>query len=733
MQTPLAKRLRNGKSTIRVKPARWLTLAIGLLTAGIALAPWWAGGLYVGPRPVAGEETLFGLFWSADFPLLGRAGVGLLILLGFVVGAWHVEMWRFPVGRVLLPWIGLLLWMGVSMGVMGSGWNGVLHITDWVLALAVLVAVPVLMRRSQITWVLIGGIVISASLLGLRACTEYFQNALAGIPNWRVFGSFFNPNLLAGYFAMSAPFTMGVLMWVGCHEMGVRTRWLNALLMVGLWLQVGGLVLTASRLGLLSFLGGSALFLVLSWAWGLLTRDFAIRLGVVGVLMLGVLWLSQPSVQRLTPQVASQEVYSGAFRLETWKGALRMVLANPILGVGTGRFEVHYPRYAEVGYTRSAHNTYLELASESGFPALILLIVIGIGWLTRALQKEFPPPREQGAGSRVVDWRPVRVGVLAGVTGAVLHNAVDSDLQVLANLVMLSALLALGIALAPDGVVTYPLRPMERRGVGLVFVVTIGLGLASSGLGEWFANRARYHTLISQVPQAVELYQTARMFDSRNPDYLMELGELYYALGRRETAFQLMERAVSWKPSPRNWYRLGLYYDREGNLPQVGSAFQRVLEQDPNSLPALLKLAQIAQPDKTNPRLTDRARSYYEKIIALEQSRYGQIRAVPEIVETAYGFAHLALARHYESLGETERTSQEYERALRVFRSYRERTYPFNLGGRLLGLYHPEREQQILQAHLATLLGYAELLERTGKPAEATALREEYAKLISEE
>lgn len=732
MQTPLAKRLRNGKSTARARPPRWLALAVGLLTAGVVVAPWWAGGLYVGPRPVSGEDALFGLLWSADFPLLGGALTGWLILLGFLVGAWHVGMWRLPVGRVLLPWIGLLLWMGLSMGVMGSGWNGVLRITDWVLALAVLVAVPALMRRSQTTWVLIGGMVISASLLGLRACTEYFQNALMGVANWRVFGPFFNPNLLAGYFVMSAPFTMGVLMWVGRHEMGVRARWLNALLTVGLWLQVGGLVLTASRLGLLSFLGGSALFLVLSWAWGLLTRDFAIRLAVVGVLMLGVVWVSQPSAQRLTPQVASQEVYSGAFRVEAWKGTLRMALANPILGVGTGNFEVHYPRYAEVGYTRSAHNTYLELASESGLPALILLIVIGIGWLTRALQREIPPPREEGTGRRVIDWRPVRVGVLAGVAGAVLHNAVDSDLQVLANWVMLSALLALGIALAPDGVVTYPLRPMERRGVGLVFVTTVGLGLASSGLGEWFANQARYYTLINQVPQAVDLYQTARMLDSRNPDYLMELGELYYALGRRETAFQMMERAVSWKPSSRNWYRLGLYYEREGNLPQAELAFQQVLEQDPNSLPALLKLAQIAQPDKTNPHLTDRARSYYERIIALEQSRYGQIRAVPEIVETAYGFAHLALARHYESLGETERALREYDLALRVFRSYRERTYPFNLQGRLLGLYNPEREQQILQAHLTTLLGYAELLERTGKPAEATALREEYAKLVSE-
>jgi hypothetical protein len=41
--------------------------------------------------------------------------------------------------------------------------------------------------------------IASASLLGLRGCAEYLVNALGGVPNWRIFASFFNPNLLAGY------------------------------------------------------------------------------------------------------------------------------------------------------------------------------------------------------------------------------------------------------------------------------------------------------------------------------------------------------------------------------------------------------------------------------------------------------------------------------------------------------------------------------------------------------
>ena len=78
-------------------------------------------------------------------------------------------------------------------------------------------------------------------------------------------------------------------------------------------------------------------------------------------------------------------------------------------------------------------------------------------------------------------------------------------------------------------------------------------------------------------------------------------------------------------------------------------------------------------------------------------------------METAYRFAHLALARHC-----------------------REVTYLFNLAGRELGLYNPERERQILSAHLQALQDLAALYETQGRTQDADALRQEYARLSSE-
>ncbi len=743
------KRATNGRIRLGVPSPRWLALAVGSQACALALAPWLAGSLYVGPRPVAPDQVVSGLLWTGDFPLMGSLLVGGAVLLGLLACGWNVAIWRLPIGRVLLPFVALLVWMALSAGVNGSGWHGLRRLTEWGVAFVLLLVITAVVRRGASAWTLLLALLASATLLSLRACFEYLLNRWIGIPNWRVFASFFNPNLLAGYLVMVAPVTMGVLLAAPSFRFPLQAGGiayqppslrfspaylLSALLTVALWLQVSALVLTGSRLGMLAFLIAVGVFMLLALWWRVMTRDFVLRLALVGVLLLAVVWFSLPAAQRLTPQAATQEVHSGSFRIETWKGTLRMAFPNPLLGVGPGAFEWRYPRYASVGFTRLAHNSYLELMAEAGVLALLLLLGLGIGWLTRALQREMPPGERRAAGGIPFDWRPVRLGIVAGVLAGAMHNFVDSDIACFANLLTLSGLLALGLAFAIDGVYTVPLGLIERRGTALVLSAALGMSLASAGLSELYANQARYEMLVGHIPQAVEKINLARSLDARNPDYLMDAGELYYALGRRETAFTLMERAIRMKPSPRFWYRLGLYYEREGKQEQAQRAFEHVLHIDPNNLPAQLKLAQRAAGTARagDGQLPPEAIRYYQRILELERSPYGQVRAIPDMVETAYGFAHLAMAQHYEAQGELARAQREYEAALAVFRAYRERTLPFNRLGKELGLYNPEREQQIRMAHRRALEGLIRLLNQQGASSEAEPLREEYSRLQSE-
>ncbi|MCS6919319.1 MAG: O-antigen ligase family protein, partial [Fimbriimonadales bacterium] len=333
----------NGRAKLKARAPQWASWAAGLTGVGVALAPWLSGSVYVGARPVAPDNTLGALLWGADMPLMGMCLVSLLVLAGFFIAAWNAEMWRLPVGRFLAPFALLIVWMGLSAALMQSGWAGMARAVQWLVGLVSILTSVAVARRGASAWLIVAPIVVSASLIGLRGCSEYLLNALGGVPNWRVFASFFNPNLLAGYLAMSAPLTMGVLLILGRELPEPRRRGYTALLTVALWLQLSALALTASRLGMLSFLGAAAVFLAIAGAWRLLSRDFILRLAVVGVLLLGVFWLSTPATQRLTPQAAAQDVHSGAFRLETWKGTIRAALANPLFGVGTGAFEWQYP------------------------------------------------------------------------------------------------------------------------------------------------------------------------------------------------------------------------------------------------------------------------------------------------------------------------------------------------------------------------------------------------------
>src|SRR5205823_2852634 len=91
------------------------------------------------------------------------------------------------------------------------------------------------------------------------------------------------------------------------------------------------------------------------------------------------------------------ESYSGRFRALTWRGTANMAVKNPILGTGIGSFGTAYPRYAEAGFTEHAHNSYLQLAAEAGFPAAIFLIVIiGVALLAgiRAVWAGPPEPEQ---------------------------------------------------------------------------------------------------------------------------------------------------------------------------------------------------------------------------------------------------------------------------------------------------------------------------------------------------
>lgn len=699
----------------------WWRVMIVCLSGALLMAAWWGGSLYTEPQPA--EHWLTDWLSGGQMPLFSSFILSLGILTAFTAATWGADIWRFPAGRIFLPLLFLIVWLGVSVVQTGFQWHAVQKFAEWSTAALLLFVIVAMVRRGSLAWVMVGSIIAGASLTTLNALQDYAFQLKLGNPSWRVFATFFNPNFFAGYLAMTIPLTWGVLLWVSRNQKAhpYSKSWL-ILLTASAWLQMIALMLTASRAGF-----GIMAVALLIWFLAMLLQRLlnwtsVLLLAVSGLILLtGALWVARPAVERLTPHAARQEVYSASFRQETWKGTLTMIRANPLMGTGLGSYEWTYPRYAHTGYTRLAHNSFLELAAETGVPALLFLVWLGIAWISRTLQKE----RHEDT---LHDWRPVQWGIAAAVLASVGHNLWDSDLASYGILLTFFALLGLGIALAVDGITAMPVGRINRRVLGLSLSLLFAWHFLSIGIGETYANTARNHLISGRLLPGIESYQAALDIDARNPDYRIELADARFALGQQEEAVGLLQCAIRGKPSPRFYYRQGLYDERLGKPEEARKSYLQVLERDPNSLAALLKLARLAE--ATQPQ---EAIKYYLEIAALERTPYGQVRAVPEMVETAYAFANLKVGELRESEGDLKTAEEHYRRALAIFEEYRTRTLPFNQASKAIGRYNPEREREIAMGHAETLRRLLKLLAGKAPPQELERWRQQRDEVMMQE
>ena len=120
-------------------------------------------------------------------------------------------------------------------------------------------------------------------------------------------------------------------------------------------------------------------------------------------------------------------------RLDVWRDVMVMVKDHP-LGVGLAGFGQVYPVYkvkavSDTLFTH-AHNDYLQLLAEAGWPGFLALVgAFGVFLVSR--------------GRRLVRMGPVKrpfrffigAGALAGLTSMGFHSFFDFNLQIAANVV----------------------------------------------------------------------------------------------------------------------------------------------------------------------------------------------------------------------------------------------------------------------------------------------------------
>ncbi|WP_376789763.1 O-antigen ligase family protein [Thermoflexus sp.] len=286
------------------------------------------------------------------------------------------------------------------------------------------------------------GIGIWQALLGGTG-PGHFQ--LPGLPFYRAYGTFQQPNPFAGMMGLIAPVALGLAFGLLFHpqrSLQERALGLGALGIGGMALLA--LVLSWSRgawLGAAVAMGTLIGMLPARGRWGLATLTALI---LTGIFLWTAGWIPAPIRDRLMGAMEEIQVidvrgvgvndsnFAIIERLAHWQAAVEMIRTHPWLGVGFGNYAAAYPAFALIRWPNPlghAHNIYLNMAAETGLIGLLLYLWL---WMVIGFQTGRAWRRNTG-------WRR---GLAAGIMAAWMHLHIHQlfDNLYVANLPLLIAL-----------------------------------------------------------------------------------------------------------------------------------------------------------------------------------------------------------------------------------------------------------------------------------------------------
>ena len=608
-----------------------------------------------------------------------------------------------------------------------------------------------LCRDSRIAAAAVWGVVLSALIicvLGIRhyaistgGGAEFWQSLLSTGEHMRLFGPFINPGYFAGYLVIALPITLGVYLVT-------RRAALVTLAGAGFVVEALALMLTGTKFGIVSAVAALFVFFVLAIGTKSLRRSRFVRLVVIAVVVLPLLlvFLGPVRTRIVAAESGGTQVHSTVFRYYTWLATANMITDNAWIGVGPGVYSIAYPRYTIAGPTKHAHQSYLQLAAESGVLALGAFVVVLLAIAYRSLAS-FVTWSDVGAGqapktaektwASVAEaawkdlvpfsaWRVVTCSLFGALVGSVMRNLVDSDWYVMG--IALPFWILAGVLVAQSGAARQTVALGRRTRIALASVCAVLMLLSLSfGLGDLIAPddiEWRGYT----AGKIAGHYALASTLSPLNPKYHRELGKRLAAVDPERAAKEL-DTAIRLAPTAgENYYVRGLVAARvTRNLRAAIGDFEKVLELNPNSTQARFDLARAYQAAGDEKG----ADSALQRLLAMEDSPYERIRGAPEVVDTSYAYAHAYFGRKHLSKKNYRLAMLDFTAAthrLELWRSYGQVLEAQRLAGKL----SKEEERQTLELLRECYLGLSAAYEGMNDAAGARRARANATKLEAE-
>jgi len=238
-----------------------------------------------------------------------------------------------------------------------------------------------------------------------------------------IYGPYVNHNHYAGLMEMLVPIPLVLAL---TRLASRRTR---AVAGAAAAVMAGTIFLSGSRGGMLAIITE---FIILSVLLVKQKRSLrtAIGVGVFLALVLGLLtWIGGAELsKRIASVTSSHSEITNDVRTFINRDGLKMFLKKPVLGWGLGTFPVVYPQFRSFYtnfFVNQAHNDYLQLLVETGLLGFATMLWFLWTLYSRAIRKMKNWPSEISGA--------VAFSCVLGLSGILVHSAVDFNLQIPAN------------------------------------------------------------------------------------------------------------------------------------------------------------------------------------------------------------------------------------------------------------------------------------------------------------
>jgi len=251
-----------------------------------------------------------------------------------------------------------------------------------------------------------------------------------------IYGPYVNHNHYAGLMEMLVPIPLIVALT------RLAPAKVRAVAAATAAVMVGTIFLSGSRGGMMAIVAELVILaaLLVKQKRGLRT---AIGIGVFLAIVVGLLvWIGGAELsQRIATAGPGHSELSSDIRSYINRDGFRMFLKRPVLGWGLGTFPIVYPQFRTFYtnfFVNEAHNDYLQLLVEMGVLGFATMLWFVVTLYLKAFKKIKNWPGEMSGA--------VTLACVLGLSGILIHSAVDFNLQIPANAALFYVLCTIAAA-----------------------------------------------------------------------------------------------------------------------------------------------------------------------------------------------------------------------------------------------------------------------------------------------